>query len=340
LELEAMARASGVSLDAGRVRRLYESPETYAIEERRETAESYLQLARRAHGRGKPREAMKQYALAEAFAEAGDGIAREASGYLRRMRSAARRRLALAAAAAALALLAGGRFLLPPPRSPRPGPGNAAVTSGGGSGRVPEAAGRDAAEPSAAPAPAASPAPSSPASAPSAAEPADRGAAPEVTSTLPGGGPGDRPGREPAVPGRPGPGPGRRESAKIGPERREIAKAFAPRADRPVRGSPSPRRSAVSALPRIAAPEAPAGIPRAAAWAYLWVRTNPPFVRIVVDGQSRGATPLAAPLALTPGRHLLELEREGCLPARDSFTAAPAETVSLRRTLDRKPEAP
>jgi hypothetical protein len=73
---------------------------------------------------------------------------------------------------------------------------------------------------------------------------------------------------------------------------------------------------------------------------YLWVRTNPPFVRIQVDGQILGATPLAAPLALSAGLHRVDLDREGCLPLFDSVIVAVADTLFLSRTLERRPDHP
>jgi len=109
-------------------------------------------------------------------------------------------------------------------------------------------------------------------------------------------------------------------------------------AHRHVTGGLPPAESAEAAHPEAEkAAAATAGPPVPPA--YLWIRTNPPFVRIVVDGQDRGATPLASPLPLPPGTHHLDLVREGFLPAHDTVKVAPSETLSLRLTLQRKPDA-
>ena len=98
----------------------------------------------------------------------------------------------------------------------------------------------------------------------------------------------------------------------------------------------------MAAAPIAEAPALP-GAPAAAALpapGYLWIKTNPPFGRITLDGRPMGSTPLTAPLSIAAGAHKLELEREGCLPHQSEVTVAPAETLSLRFTLDRKPEGP
>lgn len=74
--------------------------------------------------------------------------------------------------------------------------------------------------------------------------------------------------------------------------------------------------------------------------AWLFLRTNPPFVSIRIDGNPRGATPLANPLSLASGTHLLELEKEGCLSMRKSIDLSPSETLFLRFTLPRKTDEP
>jgi len=107
-ELSEMVRRLDLPLDAGRVRQLYEAPEAYAARDRLELGQCFLGRARLAHERGKAREAMKLYGLAEAFAEPGGEMAAEASGYLLRMRTAARRRRVLASLAAVIALIADG----------------------------------------------------------------------------------------------------------------------------------------------------------------------------------------------------------------------------------------
>jgi hypothetical protein len=88
-------------------------------------------------------------------------------------------------------------------------------------------------------------------------------------------------------------------------------------------------------IKRIVHPALPA-----AAMGFLTIKTNPPFAHILVDGKPMGATPLAAPLTLPEGRHVLVLERDGCIPNRSELNIAPAETTSLRFTLNRAEDAP
>lgn len=304
-ELSAMARSLGLPLDAARVRRLYEAPEAYAAEDRADAARIYLDQARSAHGQGKSREAMKLFALAEAFSEPGDAVSAEAAGYLRRIRSAARRRRVLAyAACLALAMMGwmGIRRAWPERNA-----GSALPAMPAGYGVLAAAA-----------------------------MPADRG--PEgfrtVTFKLPedGGFPGlARPGAQ-----------ARAEEAAL-PARLAGRTAVLKQAAAGSEAKPSrPRRKPAAGTPIAAATgsAAEATTALAAVNGYLWVRTNPPFVRVVVDGKARGATPLTAPLALSAGPHRLDLEREGCHPAHETVSLAPAETVSLRLTLGREGDAP
>lgn len=98
------------------------------------------------------------------------------------------------------------------------------------------------------------------------------------------------------------------------------------------RFGPASRRASSrdSAVPKASsAPAAPA------AQSHLWIKTNPPFAKIYVDGKEMGSTPLNAPLAVPAGQHRLELERAGCRTTRTEFTVADGETASLRFTLDR-----
>ncbi len=69
---------------------------------------------------------------------------------------------------------------------------------------------------------------------------------------------------------------------------------------------------------------------------YAWIKTNPPFARIRIDGKEIGSTPLPAPMALAEGAHSLEVEREGCRPLAREFRVPPADTLVLRLTLERE----
>ncbi len=306
-ELAEMARNLGLPLDAERVRRLYADPEAYAAQDRLEVAECYLGHARLAHAKGQSREALKLYAVAEAFAEPGGEMAAEAGGYLLRMRKAERRRGAFACAGAALAILLLAWLIYSLPRQPRDPDATAAV---------------DAEKPPPVPTPA-----SIPASAPAAAG--------EVTGMLPEGGvPAEAPPagqKEPAGTAVPSPAPAASSPATPVATPARVASVAT--------GSAESERTVPAAA--VAAVQAPRGLSEqeaapAPSKGYLWVRTNPPFVRIRVDGLDLGKTPLAAPLILTAGLHRVDLERDGCVPSLDSIIVAAADTLLLRRTLERR----
>jgi hypothetical protein len=71
---------------------------------------------------------------------------------------------------------------------------------------------------------------------------------------------------------------------------------------------------------------------------FLWIKTNPPFAQVLVDGRFLGTTPMSVPIPIAGGPHRLDLEREGCLPSHTQFNIAPAETTFLKFTLERSPE--
>lgn len=99
-----------------------------------------------------------------------------------------------------------------------------------------------------------------------------------------------------------------------------------------------PKPPASRSLPPESVSTAPAPVPpspSAAAQGFLWVKTNPPFARVTVDGKDFGKTPLQSPVPLASGAHRLDLERDGCEARHSEFTIAPAETTSLRFTMDR-----
>jgi hypothetical protein len=53
----------------------------------------------------------------------------------------------------------------------------------------------------------------------------------------------------------------------------------------------------------------------------------------------RCQTPLKVALEIRSGAHLINLQREGCQPLDSKFNIVPAETTSLRFTLDRAESA-
>jgi hypothetical protein len=69
---------------------------------------------------------------------------------------------------------------------------------------------------------------------------------------------------------------------------------------------------------------------------YAWIKTNPPFARVRIDGKEIGATPLPAPTALSEGAHTLEIQREGCRTLTREFRVGRADTLVLRLALERE----
>jgi|GEM_PF-4923717 len=69
-----------------------------------------------------------------------------------------------------------------------------------------------------------------------------------------------------------------------------------------------------------------------------WIRilSRPSFAQITLDGEAAGQTP-SAWIVLEPGRHDFTLTHPGCFPLHDSLVMAPAESLEIRRELQRLP---
>lgn len=67
---------------------------------------------------------------------------------------------------------------------------------------------------------------------------------------------------------------------------------------------------------------------------FLHCVTNPPWVRIIVDGIERGVTPTVAVVPLTGGRHAVRLMKRQFRDWIDSVDIVPAETTSVRIRLE------
>jgi hypothetical protein len=67
---------------------------------------------------------------------------------------------------------------------------------------------------------------------------------------------------------------------------------------------------------------------------FLYVRTNPPWARIVVDGIERGRTPTKVLIGLSAGPHELRLERKGFAVVKETVTIASSDTVSRMLRLE------
>lgn len=102
--LERLARGPGFFFEPARLARFLEAGDAYRLKEDGEIAECFLARARRFRGAGEIREALKSYALAEAFADAPDDIRFESDALVARLRSGSRKKI-LAAAGAAVALI-------------------------------------------------------------------------------------------------------------------------------------------------------------------------------------------------------------------------------------------
>jgi serine/threonine-protein kinase len=131
--LEGIEAALGLSAGPERIRSAWADPEKARAAEEAELSERFAVRARRAAAEGRRREALKSFALAEAFAAEGSAPAREASAFARREARRARVRLAACAALLlALSVPAGLRLkawservpprpsLAPSPPVPRP----------------------------------------------------------------------------------------------------------------------------------------------------------------------------------------------------------------------------
>ena len=91
-KLETLAGRHGFPLDAARICRFSADPLAYAASEYREIAVGFLNQARRAQAEGRQRDAMKDFSLAEIFAEADSDVGREAAGFLAGMAARMRRK--------------------------------------------------------------------------------------------------------------------------------------------------------------------------------------------------------------------------------------------------------
>ena len=145
------------------------------------------------------------------------------------------------------------------------------------------------------------------------------------------------------VPVQPDTAPSLREAPA--PRRLEPAAALPVSAAGSQRAKGKPRAAATTAAeaPKGSLQEAAAkdaGGEIAIAFGSLYVKTNPPFVKIYVDGHEIGTTPLASPINMKTGSHRMELERTKCKTLRTAFMIMKGETTSLRFTLDRAETGP
>jgi len=302
--VQDIAQELGLPIDAGRIQALMMDANAQSAQEGRELSERFVQLARSAERSGKGREALKLYSLAQVFSS--DGLlGKDASS---RLRAAFRRtRWAGATAAVALLITTGAMALRTHPKGLPP----AGLVGGRHASPASEASmpalpipipGLEAnrPEPAAVLLPPASPA----------ASMAAHATASSAIRIDPGGNLGVTPSATPpaAAPRRNG---GRaRTIARIRP------------AGHPLSDLPEPKELSASA-------------PRPAQ-GYAWIKTNPPFARVRIDGREIGSTPLPGPMALPEGAHSLEVEREGCRPLTREFRVPPSDTLILRLTLERE----
>lgn len=70
--------------------------------------------------------------------------------------------------------------------------------------------------------------------------------------------------------------------------------------------------------------------------ATLALDVQPEGVRVTVDGRLVGETPLAGPLRLEPGRHVITFQRDGYRDRTEELTLKARETRALRFALERK----
>lgn len=338
--LEAIAEGMGFSLDPARICRLLAGPAQALAAECAEISLNYARVARASNGNGAVRDAIKSYSLAEAFAEPGSEIRVEAARFLSRRVAIARRRKGVLVALTLMIAVFGGTFairtfLAMPAEKPgaRPVPESAAPASAAQRPQSPTppsfTGGPQATVTPELPAPTVSAVAEAPAAQPAATRPvagtAEKFGSAGFPETNEMGT--HRPlvhsaHSKPAAPG-----------AKTKPHHL-IASAAIPIA--------KPRAADAAGGSFPAASHSPASSAPAAAESHglLWVKTNPPFAKIYVDGREMGSTPLGEPLKVSAGTHRLELERVGCKTTRTEFTIVDAQTASLRFTLDRIEGAP
>ena len=333
--IESVASGLDIALEPARVGRLMTAPERCREMECGEIAGQMAKAARLANGSGRHREALKLYSLAEVFSEPGSAVRLEAAGFLSDRLALLRRRKAALISAALLLGMGGGTLAIrmigsrDSEAAPAAGPGPESPSVSRDSLAMP-------------PAPLPEPGSALSGSIPSGVTAAiDSSAISSATSNASAL-------TEP-------PGPIIRLATAAARASRPAARlSAASRAD----------ASEASAVPEV--PAAPAsfgsfasqavpGTPFAgtggingsgadarnpSAQSLLWIKTNPPFAKIFVDGKEMGSTPLSAPITVPAGQHRLELERAGCKTTRTEFTVAEGETASLRFTLSRLEDSP
>jgi hypothetical protein len=74
--------------------------------------------------------------------------------------------------------------------------------------------------------------------------------------------------------------------------------------------------------------------------AQVAVRTNVPAADVIIDGNLVGRTPLASPVAIVPGDHLVELRRRGYRDVRRQLTLAEGARADLNVELFEDPGTP
>jgi hypothetical protein len=98
-----------------------------------------------------------------------------------------------------------------------------------------------------------------------------------------------------------------------------------------------PARRTVTLVSRAAASEEFRLVPSSAT---LTVDVDVPGARVLVDGALAGTAPLAAPLGLAPGRHVVAVEAPGFLPGEQELELGPGERVAATFRLKPVPPEP
>jgi len=88
-------------------------------------------------------------------------------------------------------------------------------------------------------------------------------------------------------------------------------------------------RDGRTAIPAERAADYKVAVELARVGAMLELRNAPHGARVVVDGKTLGTAPLAQPIEIAPGAHLLELKIDGYRPYRTTNTFATEQTVKL-----------
>lgn len=72
----------------------------------------------------------------------------------------------------------------------------------------------------------------------------------------------------------------------------------------------------------------------------VMISVSVPYAEVTIDGETVGTTPLEEPVAVTPGRHVVEVSRSGYPSAQETVEVREGQVTRLELTLEPLPELP